>query len=171
MQPSGAELERLRGRLLQAVGGACPRWLAGQEEDLVQTAMLRLLPTLQRDGNRDLSAMYLAKVAHGLAVDEIRRRCRRKEVSAESVGAIARRPAEVADPERVSESREIGEAIRECLGRLVRPRRLAVVLYLQGCTVPESARRLRWSLTKTENLVYRGLANLRRCLAGKEVTP
>ena len=50
-------------------------------------------------------------------------------------------------------------------------RRLAVTLYLQGHTVPEAARILGWAAKRTENLVYRGLADLRQCLLGKGHTP
>jgi RNA polymerase sigma-70 factor (ECF subfamily) len=52
-----------------------------------------------------------------------------------------------------------------------RDRRLAVTLYLQGHTVPEAARILDWSGKRTENLVYRGLADLRECLMAKGMRP
>ena len=54
---------------------------------------------------------------------------------------------------------------------LVRPRRLAVALYLQGHSVPEAAKLLEWGNKRTENLVYRGLADLRECLAKKGLKP
>ena len=56
-------------------------------------------------------------------------------------------------------------------GRLVLPRRLAVTLHLQGHTVPEAGSLLGWNAKRAENLVYRGLADLRDCLAGKGVRP
>jgi RNA polymerase sigma-70 factor (ECF subfamily) len=46
-----------------------------------------------------------------------------------------------------------------------------VILYIQEHTVPEAARILGWTLKRTENLVYRGLADLRACLAAKGQTP
>ena len=63
--------------------------------------------------------------------------------------------------------RELGLAIRRCLGRLISPRRKAVTLYLLGYSVPESARMLEWSAKRTENLTYRGLSSLRGCLREK----
>ena len=48
-----------------------------------------------------------------------------------------------------------------------RERRLAVTLYLQGHSVPAAARLLEWTAKRTENLVYRGLADLRECLTAK----
>jgi len=62
-------------------------------------------------------------------------------------------------------------AIRACLAAANRDRRLALVLYLQGHSVPEAARILGWDVKRTENLVYRGLADLRQCLLNKGHRP
>jgi RNA polymerase sigma-70 factor (ECF subfamily) len=114
--------------------------------------------------------MYLAKAAHGATVDEIRRRCRRKETASRE-DEMMEAQSEAANPERESSSREIGRGIQDCMNRLVRPRRLALMLYLQGCTVPETARRLGWDVKRADNLVYRGLRDLRQCLAEKGMKP
>ena len=71
------------------------------------------------------------------------------------------------DPERIAASREVGRGIQDCLSQMSRERRLAVTLYLQGHSVPEASRVLDWSAKRTENLVYRGLADLRECLTSK----
>jgi RNA polymerase sigma-70 factor (ECF subfamily) len=51
----------------------------------------------------------------------------------------------------------------------VPPRRHAVTLSLQGHSVPEIGRLLGWTGKKAENLVYRGMADLRECLEGKGI--
>ena len=119
------------------------------------------------EGNAAVSSSYLYKAAHSALVDEIRRVRRRRETDLEE-GAFE--PGGE-DPERSAASREIGEAIEDCLTRLVADRRLAVTLYLQGNSVPESARVLDWPAKRTENLVYRGLADLRDCLRSKGLRP
>ena len=123
------------------------------------------------EGNPSFSSIYLAKAAHGAVVDELRRlgRLREEPLDVETDGGAMAAPE--AGPERRAASAEIAGGIRACLRGLGRPRRLAVTLYLQGCTVPEAAGLLRWSAKKTENLVYRGLADLRRCLAMKGLQP
>jgi RNA polymerase sigma-70 factor (ECF subfamily) len=68
-------------------------------------------------------------------------------------------------------AREIGIAVRDCLVRLAPSRCLAVTLYLQGHTAPETSRILGWTPRRTENLIFRGMADLRRCLVRKGVTP
>ena len=75
------------------------------------------------------------------------------------------------DPERECIGMEIGEGIRDCLQRLLQPRRLALALHLQGHTVQETAQLLRWDFKRVENLTYRGLADLRKCLASKGLKP
>ena len=62
--------------------------------------------------------------------------------------------ADTPDPERASAGREVGRAIRDCLGLMVRPRRLAVTLNLQGHSVPEIGRLLGWTGKKAENKRY-----------------
>lgn len=167
-----AEVASLRDRLNSAVSRACPAWFEGHEEDIVQNALVQLLRSALKRGDRksDLSSIYLSKVAHGAAVDEIRRWCRQREVPNRDEAMIERTPSANPSPEGETAAREIGRAIQQCLALMVRPRQLAVMLYLQGCSVPESARRLHWTVTKTENLVYRGLRDLRRCLTSKGLT-
>ena len=166
------ELEDLRVRILAAVRRACPGRLSAQVDDIVQTVLARLvLAPRSGEGNPRFSAMYIRKAAYGATVDELRRLGRRREDPLDVEAEADRIASRDAGPEKVAASAEIGRGIRECLTRLVRPRRLAVTLYLQGCSVPESAGLLGWSAKRTENLVYRGLADLRRCLTTKGMRP
>lgn len=163
---------RLRRQLVQSVRRVCPGWLANQAEDIVQVAMIRVFEILRRsEGNLILNSSYLSKVAFSATVDEIRRLRSRKEVpleeqAVESVAGVVR-----LDPERVGAGQEIGRAVRHCLCTLAEPRRLAVALHLQGHSVPEIGPLLGWNNKRAENLVYRGLADLRRCLASKGFKP
>ena len=157
---------RLREKLKRSVARVCPPWFADRREDLVQVALMRVMAILGKsEGKRELGASYLSRVAYSALVDEIRRLRRRREVPLEGEdGGGPQPPAPGPDPEQASRSRELRRRIRECLFRQVRSRRLAVTLSLQGHSVPEAARLLQWTVKKTENLVYRGLADLRHCL-------
>jgi RNA polymerase sigma-70 factor (ECF subfamily) len=170
------EYALIRGDLVRAVTRICPPWLASRSEDLVQVALMRVLEVQRRsEGNTRLSSSYLRKVAYSALVDEIRRWRRRKEVPLEAedggVDPAAERASGNPDPEERSGGREIGEAIRDCLGRMVGPRRSAVVLHLQGHSVPEIGKLLGWDGKKADNLVYRGMSDLRECLGFKGVRP
>lgn len=163
----------LRSRVQRAVRRVCPRWLADRQDDLVQMATLRVLEARRSaEGNPEVASSYLYRVAYTTLIDEIRRLRRRPEAPLEGLIDTGRDvPASTAGPEQSYASKEIGHAVRECLLLLLRPRRLAVALYLQGNTVPEAAVILGWTAKRTENLVYRALADLRRCLEGKGISP
>lgn len=165
----------VRRNLVRAVARICPSWLSGQRDDLVQAAVMRVMQIVEKrapegEGNPFLASSYLYKVAHSALVDEIRRVRRRREADLEdeevAPAAIMRQ-----DPERIAASREIGRAVQHCLSAMSRDRRLAVTLYLQGHSVPEAARVLDWPAKRTENHVYRGLADLRECLMRKGMRP
>ena len=162
----------LRAEVARVVARVCPAWLASRADDLVQAVMIRVVEVQRRrEGTAELSTFYLQKAAHSALVDEIRRWRRRQEVplSAEHDDSAAEHPAP--NPERHAAGRQLGRAIRGCLLTLVRPRCLAVILHLQGHSVPEIGRLLRWSAKRAENLVYRGLADLRGCLERRGIAP
>lgn len=166
------QAEVLRRRIVASVRRTCPHWLADRAEDVVQNALIKLLAISKKsEGEKRFSAVYLEKTVYGAVVDEIRRASRRKEMPMRDEGAAEKIASTTSGPERHAASGEIGRGISDCLQRLSRPRRLAVTLYLQGCSVPRAAVHLRWTTKKTENLVYRGLADLRACLRSKGVTP
>ena len=166
---------KLRQDFVRAVARLCPGWLASQREDLVQAAVMRVMHIMdnQSDGparEAAFASSYLYRVAHSALVDEIRRTTRRQETALDSA-AVDHIAATLQDPERVAASRQIGRGIQDCLGRMQRDRRLAVTLYLQGHSVPDASRVLDWPVKRTENLVYRGLADLRECLLNKGIQP
>jgi RNA polymerase sigma-70 factor (ECF subfamily) len=167
------EYRRLCADVVRVVSHVCPAWLASRSDDLVQAVLIRIVQAQRKhEGTAEFSTFYLRKAAHSALVDEIRRWRRRREapLNGQGEGEIAPAVTEP-DPERQAAGRQLGRLIRECLQTLVSPRRLAVVLNLQGHSVPEVGRLLRWSTKRAENLVYRGLADLRACLGGRGVAP
>ena len=175
--PSDSRWVALAATMARAVRRQCPPWLADQAQDIAQAALAKIVALDKAaEGKRPLTTFYLHKAAHSALVDEIRRRKRRREVSIEAPteGGEEARPFEPrahGDPESHASYRQLGSAIRACLAAASRDRRLAVVLYLQGHSVPEASRILGWDVKRTENLVYRGLADLRQCLLGKGHQP
>lgn len=165
----------LRQDVVRAVARLCPRWMVDRRDDLVQAALMRVMQITEKrsasgERNQPLSTSYLYRVAYSVLVDEIRRLRRRRETDLEDEAvapvAIARE-----NPERTAASKEVGRGIQECLKGMKRERRLAVTLHLQGHTVTETARILDWAAKQTENLVYRGMADLRECLMAKGIRP
>jgi RNA polymerase sigma-70 factor, ECF subfamily len=169
------DYSKLRQDFSRAVSRLCPSWLSNQREDLVQAAVMRVMQLMDGkphagEGNPPLASSYLYKVAYSALVDEIRRVTRRRETDLEDE-SVDRVAVTEKDPERVAGSREIGRGIQDCLISLKRERRLAVTLYLQGHSVTEASHVLDWPAKRTENLVYRGLADLRECLMSMGIRP
>ena len=170
---------QLHRDLVRAVDRVCPRWMADRADDLVQVALMRVMEIQRKkEGTAEFSSFYLKKAAYSAMIDEIRRLRRRQEVSLDggadeedsgSGSGVYDPAAADPDPERASAGRQVGRAIRDCLGRMVPPRRHAVTLNLQGHSVPEIGRLLGWTAKKAENLVYRGMSDLRGCLGEKGI--
>jgi RNA polymerase sigma-70 factor (ECF subfamily) len=165
----------LRRAVARAVARVRPNWIADRRDDLVQAAVIKVMRIAREqapsaEGNPAVSTSYLYKVAYSVLVDELRRLRRRRETDLEADGATLKADAGP-DPERTTASRQIGRGIRACLRAMKRERRLAVVLHLQGHSVRDAARILDWAAKRTENLVYRGLADLRACLSAKGLRP
>ncbi len=166
------ECVRVRQRLSSAVARICPSWLAGHAEDIVQTALMRVLPILAQRASVDpLPSSYLWKAAYSATIDEIRRRRHEFGLALDAGTAEDIPDRREADPERKRWGREIGSAIRQCLARMVRQRRLAVTLHLLGHSLAEASHLLGWDVKRVDNLVYRGLADLRGCLSSKGLVP
>jgi RNA polymerase sigma-70 factor (ECF subfamily) len=164
------ELARLRSVLTAAVARVCPRRLSHLREDIVQSAMLRVIESQGRSEQPGIrTASYLWKVAYTAMVDELRRIDRRREVPMED-GLIERPPDTAVSPGGESE-RHLAIEIQDCIARLMEPRRVSVVLHLLGFQAGEAARSTGWSLKRVRNLTYRGLADLRRCLEEKGLKP
>jgi RNA polymerase sigma-70 factor (ECF subfamily) len=171
--PDGTlSLEELRDQLQRLVDRVCPSWLSSRRDDIVQAALLRVANVIERsEGNATFAASYLWRVAYSVTVDEIRQIRRRQETSLEEASVADVPEGTSGDPEARMIGRQAGAAIRDCVRRLGESRRAAVTLYLLGHSVPEIARLLGWPSKRTENLVYRGVADLRRCLADKGYQP
>jgi len=160
----------LRERIRREVVRFCPPWLRSEIDDIVQMTWMRLeAARKQDDGNRDPGATLIARLAFCATMDERRRLRRRREVALEESGNAASPERE--QPSSAAQAAEIRRAIGACLVAMLESRSLAVTLYLQGHGTAAAARLLGWGAVKTENLIYRGLADLRRCLAAKGITP
>ena len=77
----------------------------------------------------------------------------------------------VTDPVASPVATDTQAAIEDCLSRQIDARRRAVTLHLLGHTVGEIASYLECNAKKAENLVYRGIKQLRDCLTAKGVHP
>ncbi|MEL7059099.1 MAG: RNA polymerase sigma factor [Acidobacteriota bacterium] len=166
MPPTEAELQAMRRELVRAVRRLCPRSLADDSEDLVQNALLRVVDAVgRRETTETLRASYLWRAAHSAVVDELRRRQRRPEheLDPERPDPASASPG----PERRASDRQAGVALRACVEALLPDRRRAVSFHLLGHRIAQVAELTGWNQKRAKNLIYRGLADVRRCMAEK----
>jgi len=164
------DYDRIRQQLTRSINRVCPSWLADHRDDIVQNAMLRLLE-IERKGelNPSLPASYLWKVAYTATIDQIRRVRRRPEEPLDPT-ALEARVEMAGDPTLQERARwDLGRTVRRCLDDMQERRRLIVGLHLLGHELSECARLSGWRFNQVRNLLYRGLADLRRCLVSKGI--
>jgi RNA polymerase sigma-70 factor (ECF subfamily) len=162
--------DRLRADVERAVRKVCPRWLVDQIDDLTQTATLRVVQRLRDTADTSVvfTSGYIYRAAYTALIDEIRRRRRLRETPIDP-DLFAASQAE--RPDRRAASRAIREAVTKCLSALAMPRRRAVMLRLQGHSLDEMSALLDAPRKRVDNLLYRGLADLRLCLKSRGVEP
>lgn len=161
-----AILETFGALLREAIARNCPRTLGLDTADIEQEARIRLWNALRNEREIANLPSYLYRVAASATIDAVRRAKARREdpleESAEQEGSMASRPSPGASPERLARDRQIAGKVKLALDRLEEKRRHVVKLHLQGFSTDEVARLMEWTEPKARNLVYRGLADLRR---------
>lgn len=156
---------------MRAVRRLCPGWLAARQDDLVQNACVRILRKLEKEGKQArLAASYVWRVAHSVIMDEIRHD--RRHTAADPVTpGIMEPPSNLPSPEQNSDAVTIRHAINEGLRGLSEPRRWAVLLYLYGFSLKDSARMLGWKAKRVDNQRHQGLVQLRAYLRQRGMEP
>jgi len=165
---STVDFAQIRSKIVISVRRVCPRWLSDRADDIVQDAMLRVMEWQKK--NEDIGeppSSYLWKVAYSATVDEIRRARRRRENQVEMEILEKQGPVDEQGPLQAAVSGDLAQALNGCLNRLKENRRLIVGFHLLGHTLAESEALSGWDGKKVQNLLYRGLADLRQCLSAK----
>lgn len=157
----GEEYADLRERLTRAMRKIAPAWMKDRVDDLVQMGLMKIMRSGKIEEEIEMNNSFVYRLAHSVVVDEIRKHRRRNETDIDPQLPDPVEPNVRANPEAMCGGQEIGAAIVDALALLKDERRRAVTLYLQGHSVPEIARLLDFKPKKSENLVYRGLSELR----------
>lgn len=156
----------------RVIAHACPGCLRALEEDLVQRAMLRVSTAFAKDRERSLNRTYLRQIARSVVLDEIRRQRVRRGTRADTERVEQARSLGAEDPERRASARELLAIAHRILEERVSPRRAeAVRHYLSGQTIPEVAATMGVAVKSADNLVYRGIRDLRAALEGHGQPP
>ena len=160
----------LAHRVQRAVRTVCPVSFSADRDDLAQAALTRIVRRVRAGASpKTFTPAYVRTTARNAVRNAHRGRSRAPERADCDPGQSLAGP-DTGDPEVRLHRHEIAAAIEDCLGALPVPRRDAVRSYLLGESVADIAVRNGWDRKRADNLVYRGLASLRRQLGARGVT-
>jgi len=144
-------------RLRRLAYTVCPGQSFADREDLIQEAALKLVRLTAADGSRRLETAYLARTLRSVAIDEARRRARCREVP----GSDAVEGVTTIDSEQLAVASRLRAQIVRAMEGVSESRRPLVLLRLEGFSIRECANRMAIDPKRAENLIYRGLSQLR----------
>ncbi len=119
----------------------------------------------------ELGSSYLYQLATTAALDLLRRRRARRADDTDDIGERTELTTNSASPHDDLEASELASQIDAAIDTLPVDRRVAVRMHLTGYDREDIARMLGWTETRTRNLLYRGLDDLRRRLTDMGISP
>jgi RNA polymerase sigma factor (sigma-70 family) len=139
------------------------------QEDLIQDISVRIWKSLgKNDKNiRDFRS-YINKIVNSVVIEAI-------STSRRETETLVRLRQEMPEEHghhsqrNVTDGGPMMDALAASLNEIRASRRNVLSLFLAGLTLEEIAELKRWSRSKTNNLFYRGLADLKKKLAAKGV--
>jgi RNA polymerase sigma-70 factor, ECF subfamily len=137
-------------------------------EDVVQESFLRVYRQLGRFESRANFGTWLYRIVANCSVDLMRsKQARHDQVRGESIDAAVEMPAaQTPGPERLAQSAEIQERVREALGALSPLERAAFTLcHHEGRSIEEISKTLGLGTSAAKHSVFRAVKKLRLALA------
>ena len=137
-------------------------------EDIAQEIKIKIWGILKSEKEIGNYPSYIKKIVHSSVIDVLRKRKRDEGIySYAKQNKISETKKDyIADFQTEEHYKEI---IAAAVNSLIESRRRAVKLYLLGMTIEEISSFYGWSQHKTRNLLYRGLADLKKMLKKKEI--
>ena len=137
-------------------------------DDIAQEVRIKIWKLIKNEKNVVNYASYIKKIVDSVVIDQLRllrkdeqlyRMEKQKQVAEQLNGY---RP-------EVLRNALLKEAVGKAVESLIESRRNVVKLYLFDLSIEEISRFYGWSLHKTRNLLYRGLADLKRSLKKADI--
>jgi len=137
-------------------------------EDIAQDVRIKIWKLLESEKKVSNYASYIRKIVDSSVIDQLRKFRREEGIyNHEKQRQIAEQELEYC--QEVSRLKNLEEIIGRTVESLLASRRQAVKLYLLNLSIQEIADYLGWTADKTRNLLYRGLADLKKKLRELEI--
>lgn len=137
-------------------------------DDISQEIRIKIWRLLRNEKNIKNRASYIKKIVNSSVIDLLRKWKRdqgimfvekQKKVSETKKGY----------PAVISLEENLSSTVAEAVDSLIESRRKVVRLHLMDMTIEEISLYFNWSMDKTRNLLYRGLADLKSFLKNKDI--
>lgn len=135
-------------------------------DDISQDVRIKIWKLLHSEKKISNYSSYIKKIVNSSVIDQFRK-LRREEGIFNHEKQIAER--ELAYSIELSRFRALEETVGKAVDSLIDSRRQVVKLYLLNLSIQEIASYLNWSTDKTRNLLYRGLADLKKVLRTMDI--
>lgn len=137
-------------------------------DDIAQEVRIKIWRVLSNEKTIDNYASYIRKIVDSSVIDQLRKLKREEGIF------LQEKQTRISEQKTNYEAEMLREKhIQETVGRavegLIESRRKAVRLYLLNMSIEEIAAFFHWSRDKTRNLLYRGLADLKKILKEEEI--
>jgi RNA polymerase sigma factor (sigma-70 family) len=137
-------------------------------EDICQEIKIKLWRVLSHEKEIANFPSYIRKVVSSSVIDMLRKVKREEDVFLhEKQKRISEMKADYLS--ELAAREQLRDKLAEAVGLLIESRRRVVKLFLLDMTIEEIAAFYGWSKDKTRNLLYRGMADLKRLLQDKDI--
>lgn len=137
-------------------------------EDIAQEIKIKIWGILRSEKEIGNYPSYIKKIVHSSVIDVLRKRKRDEGIySYVKQNKISETRKDYAA--ELQNEEYYKEIIAAAVDSLIESRRRAVKLFLLGMTIEEISTFYSWSQHRTRNLLYRGLADLKKKLKKKEI--
>ncbi|MFO7865833.1 MAG: RNA polymerase sigma factor [Candidatus Aminicenantes bacterium] len=140
-----------------------PQKIGIDPEDISQEIKIKLWKIINKKQKIYNQSAYIKKIVNSTVIDFIRKK-RREEGMIKN--EKQKKISEIKKPyfENEIDTEEFNQIIDQKLNSLIDSRRKVVKLFLLNMTIDEISIFFNWSQNKTRNLLYRGLADLKKSL-------
>lgn len=132
-------------------------------DDISQEIQIKLWKIINKNKNIQNQAAYIRKVVNSTVIDFLRKKRREEGIY---IYAKQNKISEIKNPylDNELDMGEFKRIVDSALESLIDSRRKVVKLFLLNMTIEEISIFFNWSKNKTRNLLYRGLADLKKIL-------
>ena len=130
-------------------------------EDVIQEVKIRIWKIICAEKVIHRHGPYIKKIVYTAIMDQFRKNQREEELLRHEKLKHLSEMKSLYDGEAIRK-RAMSEGLKYAVDRLIKSRRQVVKLYLLNLNIREIASYLNMSQDKTRNLLYRGLADIRK---------